>query len=386
MSNAIYLWEFAVALGIKANDFGDAEQIAYQLYHKYKYAESGQGTALQQWIDDVVNIVSQTQYADHFNESLITEAKRLQTQLYKSPQSALELDMLLSFGGGDSLDRVMYEGVKKHLLGIYDPRYPLWSNVIDQLPMYGIDRILATLPQLSTDIQHICLENLEVPRNNRAAIELIHKWFSHHPVVKEFTLTIEKGDGYHQSFFKREVDCYLQIFRISFYEKSYIQPMVNFFVDLKDHFLTQEQQQDETLLRKFHYQFYCRSFFYNYGTSNQKLIFRNLINRWDSVVEIEKSLEDLNKFIDYTLEYLSTPEKINHYYNHRTDKEVTFDHNNNYSYLNIAATLQDPILPEIYQKLYDAIPVENEQARVKLEKYYQNDIVEIQNIVSKKDS
>ena len=47
--------------------------------------------------------------------------------------------------------------------------------------------------------------------------------------------------------------------------------------------------------------------------------------------------------------------------------------------------MQDPNLPKLYQQAYDAIPIESDYARNKLKQYYEQDIVEISQIVAAKN-
>ena len=389
MSSAIYLWNPAVTVGLEADDFAAAERAAYQLYDDHQDSCDNSGNAanpLQQWIDDVTSVVSNPQYADHFGEELITEAKRLQVQLQEQPQAVLELDILLQLGGGDSLDRVMYEAVKQHSLGIYDPRYPLWSNMANQLPAHGVDRVLASLPILSAGVQHIQLDFLEVPRNNRAAVELMQRWFENHPIGKLFTPNVKKDKNsgmYTLTFTKADIEG-VQIIRLLF-EGSYIQPTLNYILDLKDRFLTQEQQQDDVLASKFMFKFHWQGFFYNFGQSNQSLVFEQLGRRWSDVNKITAYFDQLNDWLSYVLDNVSTPDKINNYFNYRQDKTIIFNNNGDYSNFNIAAMVQDPNLPKLYQQAYDAIAVDNDYARNKLKQYYEQDIVEIGQIVAAKN-
>lgn len=390
MSSAIYLWDSAVAVGLEVDDFAAAERAAYQLYYDHQDSCDNSGNAanpLQQWIDHVTSVVSDPQYADHFGEELITEAKRLQTQLQEQPQAVLELDILLQLGGGDSLDRVIYEAVKLYSLGIYDPRYPLWSNMANQLPAHGVDRVLASLPVLSAGVQHIRLNALEVPRNNRAAVELTQRWFENHPIGKLFTPNVEKNKNSATYFitFTRAFDKELQIIRFYFGEGSHIEPTLNFILDLKDRFLTQEQQQDDVLASKFMFRFHWQGFFYNFGQPNQSLVFEQLSNWWDSTKEIAAYFDQLNDWLNYVLDNVSTPDKINNYFNYRQDKTITFSTAAYRVNLNIAAIVQDPNLAELYQQAYDAIPIENDFARNKLKQYYEQDIVEISQIVAAKN-
>lgn len=102
---------------------------------------------------------------------------------------------------------MIYEGIKLYNLGVYDPRYPLWSNLTNLLPTDSIERVLSSLPQISTDIQHINLSQLEVPRNTRAAVELMQTWFAQHPIGKEFASKVEKYNDStsYDIFFRREL-------------------------------------------------------------------------------------------------------------------------------------------------------------------------------------
>ncbi len=390
MSSAIYLWDSAVAVGLEVDDFAAAERAAYQLYYDHQDSCDNSGNAanpLQQWIDHVTSVVSDPQYADHFGEELITEAKRLQVQLQEQPQAVLELDILLQLGGGDSLDRVIYEAVKQHSLGIYDPRYPLWSNMANQLPAHGVDRVLASLPRLSAGVQHIRLNALEVPRNNRAAVELTQNWFENHPIGKLFTPNVkkDKNSATYELTFTRAFEKELQIIEFYFPEKSYIQPYLNFILDLKDRFLTQEQQLNDVLANKFMFRFHRQGFFYNFGQSNQSLVFEQLGRRWSDVNKITAYFDQLNDWLSYVLDNVSTPDKINNYFNYRQDKTITFNNNGDYSNFNIAAMVQDPNLPKLYQQAYDALPIESDYARNKLKQYYEQDIVEISQIVAAKN-
>ncbi len=390
MSSAIYLWDSAVAVGLEADDFAAAERAAYKLYYDHQDSCDSSGNAanpLQQWIDHVTSIVSDPQYADHFGEELITEAKRLQAQLQQQPQAVLELDILLQLGGGDSLDRVIYDAVKQYSLGIYDPRYPLWSNMANQLPAHGLDRVLASLPILSAGVQRIQLDALEVPRNNRAAVELMQNWFENHPIGKMFTPKIEKYEDSNMRYlsFIKELTEGTQVIKFYFPDKNYIQPSVSFILDLKNRFLTQEQQLNDVLANKFMFRFHRQGFFYNFGQSNQSLVFEQLGRRWSDVKSIAAYFDQLNEWIDYVLDNVSTPDKINNYFNYRQDKTITFNNNGDYSNFNIAAIVQDPNLAKLYQQAYDALPIESDYARNKLKQYYEQDIVEISQIVAAKN-
>ena len=388
MSSAIYLWNPAVALELQVEDFAQAERAAYKLYddHQDSCSSDNPINPLQQWINEVDSVVSNPQYADHFGEDLITEAKRLQVQLQQQPQAVLELDILLQLGGGDSLDRVMYEAVKQYNVGIYDPRYPLWSNMANQLPAHGIDRVLASLPVLSVGVQHIRLDALEVPRNNRAAVELMQNWFKNHPIGKLFTPKTEKPEGtngYFLTFTKTDIEG-IQIIRF-YFQGNRIEPTLNFILDLNDRFLTQEQQQNKVLASKFIFKFRWQGFFHNFGRPNQDIVFKQLGNWWDSVSEMTAYFNQLNDWLNYVLDHVSTPEKINTYYNHRQDQTITFSTAAFYVNLNIAAIVQDPDLAQIYQQTYDAIDLDNSAARNHLEQYYKHDIVEIGQIVAAKN-
>ena len=389
MSSAIYLWDSAVAVGLEVDDFAAAERAAYKLYYDHQDSCDNSGNAanpLQQWIDDVTSVVSNPQYADHFGEELITEAKRLQAQLQEQPQAVLELDILLQLGGGDSLDRVIYEAVKQHSLGIYDPRYPLWSNMANQLPAHGVDRVLASLPRLSAGVQHIRLNALEVPRNNRAAVELMQNWFENHPIGKLFTSNVKKDKNSATYFitFTRAFKGELQIIKFYFGENNYIQPDLNFILDLKDRFLTQEQQQDDLLASKFMFRFIWHNFFSNYGQPNQDFVFKGFLKRWNSVQIINTYFTQLNEWLNYILDNISTPDQINTYLNYRQDEVIEYIYDD-YMNFNIAAIVQDPNLPKLYQQDYDALPIESDYARNKLKQYYEQDIVEISQIVAAKN-
>ena len=389
MSSAIYLWDSAVAVGLEVDDFAAAERAAYKLYYDHQDSCDNSCNAanpLQQWIDHVTSVMSDPQYADHFGEELITEAKRLQAQLQEQPQAVLELDILLQLGGGDSLDRVIYEAVKLYSLGIYDPRYPLWSNMANQLPAHGVDRVLASLPILSAGVQHIGLDSLEVPRNNRAAVELTQRWFENHPIGKLFTPNVKKDKNsgmYTLTFTKADIEG-VQIIRLLF-ECSYIKPTINYILYLKDIFLTQEQQQDDVLASKFMFKFHWQGFFYNFGKANQDIVFKQLGRRWSDVNKITAYFDQLNDWLNYMLDNVSTPDKINNYYNHRQDQTITFSTAAYRVNLNIAAIVQDPNLAKLYQQAYDAIPIESDYARDKLKQYYEQDIVEISQIVTAKN-
>ena len=331
-------------------------------------------------------MVSDPQYADHFGEELITEAKRLQAQLQQQPQAVLELDILLQLGGGDSLDRVIYEAVKQYSLGIYDPRYPLWSNMANQLPAHGVDRVLASLPILSAGVQHIQLDFLEVPRNNRAAVELTQNWFENHPIGKLFTPNVkkDKNSATYELTFTRAFEKEIQIIEFYFPEKSYIQPYLSFTFDLRDRFLSQEQQQDKALSKKFVFRFICRDFFSNFGQPDQSIIFNQLFNRWNDLRKMIEYFDQLNEWLNYILDNISTPDQINTYLNYRQDEIIEYIYDD-YMNFNIAAIVQDPNLAELYQQAYDALPIESDYARNKLKQYYEQDIVEISQIVAAKN-
>ena len=389
MSSAIYLWNPAVAVGLEVDDFAAAERAAYKLYYDHQDSCNSSGNAanpLQQWIDHVTSVVSDPQYADHFGEELITEAKRLQTQLQEQPQAVLELDILLQLGGGDSLDRVIYEAVKLYSLGIYDPRYPLWSNMANQLPAHGVDRVLASLPVLSAGVQHIRLNALEVPRNNRAAVELMQNWFENHPIGKLFKSSIKKyeGSASYDLTFKKEIVEGFQIINFYFSENKYVQPSVSFTLDLRDRFLSQEQQQDKALSKKFVFRFICRDFFSNFGQTNQSIIFNQLFNRWNDLRKMIEYFDQLDEWLNYILDNVSTPDQINTYLNYRQDEIIEYIYDD-YMNFNIAAIVQDPNLPKLYQQAYDALPIESDYARNKLKQYYEQDIVEISQIVAAKN-
>ena len=389
MSSAIYLWNPAVALDLQVEDFAQAERAAYKLYddHQDSFDSSvNAANPLQQWIDQVTSVVSNPQYADHFGEELITEAKRLQVQLQEQPQAVLELDILLQLGGGDSLDRVMYEAVKQYNVGKYDPRYPLWSNMANQLPTHGVDRVLASLPILSVGVQHIQLDALEVPRNNRAAVELMQRWFENHPIGKLFTLDVKKYEDSDTRYltFTRELRERKQIIKFNIDNTNRTAPALGFIVELGDKFLTQEQQQDKALASKFTFLFHWQGFFYNFGKANQDIVFKQLGRRWNDVSEMTAYFNQLNDWLNYVLDHVSTPEKINNYLNHRHGQKIAYIYDN-YMNLNIAAIVQDPNLAKLYQQAYDALPIESDYARNKLKQYYEQDIVEISQIVAAKN-
>lgn len=91
--------------------------------------------------------------------------------------------------------------------------------------------------------------------------------------------------------------------------------------------------------------------------------------------------EELNEWIDYVLEHLSSPDKINQYLNHRQEEKTTYSLDP-YRCLRIAATVQDPAIDEIYQRGLATIDPNWEEEKNKFKNYYENDIAEISRIVS----
>ena len=215
----------------------------------------------------------------------------------------------------------------------------------------------------------------------------MQNWFENHPIGKMFTPKIEKYEDSNMRYlsFIKELTEGTQVIKFYFPDKNYIQPSVSFILDLKNRFLTQEQQLNDVLANKFMFRFHRQGFFYNFGQSNQSLVFEQLGRRWSDVKSIAAYFDQLNEWIDYVLDNVSTPDKINNYFNYRQDKTITFNNNGDYSNFNIAAIVQDPNLAKLYQQAYDALPIESDYARNKLKQYYEQDIVEISQIVAAKN-
>ena len=385
MSQALYIWANGVAPSLQVSSFSDAEKTAYSLYREAKFNTAADPTgSIQQWIDYVAAQLGNSDYADHFPDALVAEARRLQKQLSQQPQAVVELDMLMREGGGEALDRVLYEGIQRFKLGVYDYRYPLWRNGDKQLPADGVGRVLAGLPALTADVQHIDLENLEVPRNTRAAAEFMYNWLKQHPVTKKFEGEWLKDDpsGAYDCIFTRSLDEVNQSFQVTFFDKTYSEVNSSFMIDFSGFYFCDDRNGYNK--RNFYYKFSLSSFFVHQGFTNQTIFFKKSKKRWSCIDVMKASLESFNEWLFFVDNNLMLPEKINEYLNYREEEVVTYSQKNYEPFLKIAATVQDPNLPQIYQRWLDKIPLENEAARNKLISFYENDIAEISRIVAAK--
>ena len=99
----------------------------------------------------------------------------------------------------------------------------------------------------------------------------------------------------------------------------------------------------------------------------------------------KKYFKKIDEFIELLEEKLLNPHDINQLLNNNKSEELVFFSTDYKPYLKIAATVQDPNLPQIYQHWLDKIPLENEAARNKLISFYENDIAEISRIVAAKN-
>ena len=278
MSQALYIWANGVAPSLQVSSFSDAEKTAYSLYREAKFNTAADPTgSIQQWIDYVAAQLGNSDYADHFPDALVAEARRLQKQLSQQPQAVVELDMLMREGGGEALDRVLYEGIQRFKLGVYDYRYPLWRNGDKQLPADGVGRVLAGLPALTADVQHIDLDNLEVPRNTRAAAELMYNWLKQHPVTKDFEGEWYKNQitGSYECIFSKKGDGIKKIFHITFLNQTYVAPSPKFIVDIRDKYINFYENDNRDGLKD--------SFSYNFNLVH--LVNKKIKARWLLIVQ-----------------------------------------------------------------------------------------------------
>ena len=96
-------------------------------------------------------------------------------------------------------------------------------------------------------------------------------------------------------------------------------------------------------------------------------------------------MQDISRWMSYVFEKLSDEIKISDFLNHENiNSEIVFSRRSYRPFLKIAATVQDPNLPKIYQFCLDRISPEYEEARKDLINFYENDIAEISRIVAAK--
>ena len=387
MSQALYIWANGVAPSLQVSSFSDAEKTAYSLYREAKFNTAADPTgSIQQWIDYVAAQLGNSDYADHFPDALVAEARRLQKQLSQQPQAVVELDMLMREGGGEALDRVLYEGIQRFKLSVYDYRYPLWRNGDNQLPADGVGRVLAGLPALTADVQQIDLDNLEVPRNRRAAAEFMYNWLKQHPVTKDFEGECFKQDSTNTyiCLFRENVEGVVRKIEVSFMDTTYAVASSVYSVDFSGLYLDEKYVSEKCFKEKFVYNINISSIVNDYGTPNQKRLFAKAKDRWSYLEWMKGSLSDINQWIFFVCSNFSDQIKINRYFNYRDSEKTVFLGASYEPFLKIAATVQDPNLPQIYQRWLDKIPLENEAARNKLISFYENDIAEISRIVAAK--
>ena len=386
MSQALYIWANGVAPSLQVSSFSDAEKTAYSLYREAKFNTAADPTgSIQQWIDYVAAQLGNSDYADHFPDALVAEARRLQKQLSQQPQAVVELDMLMREGGGEALDRVLYEGIQRFKLSVYDYRYPLWRNGDNQLPADGVGRVLAGLPALTADIQHIDLDNLEVPRNTRAAAEFMYNWLKQHPVTKDFEGEWGKdsASGAYDCIFSQAVGGIKKKITVGFLDLSYIAPSLIYTIDFSDLYLWDDKGLSD-LKKLFTYDVNVVHLIRDSGTPQKRLNFLKAGNRWDRLIDMKDGLNEIGEWISYVILNFSNERRVSDFLNYNSKINITFSERDYRPFLKIAATVQDPNLPQIYQQWLDKIPLENEAARNKLISFYENDIAEISRIVAAK--